>query len=400
MTKEKIIIILTVFIDVVGIGIVIPVMPYFVQSVGASALTVTLLFAVFSICSFLSAPILGALSDKFGRRPALIVSIASTAVGWFVFAGANNVIALFVGRIIDGMAAGNFPVAQSYLADLAKNNKERTASMGTIGAVFGIGFIIGPAVGALLSHISMSFPFYFVGVLATLNTIAAFFFLPETNKNLAKDRKISIHPFAPINLAIKDKVLRSRYLVLFLFGLAFAAQQSIFALYTQFTFNFNANHTGYLMAITGIIMVINQGYLLKHFWLKKFDEAKLEIWTILFMAVGFFVMTSSFLYVFIAGMVLMIMNQSILRVVMSSRITGFADPTKKGEVAGIMSALMTLGMAIGPLAVGTIYSVNEKLPFVLSGLILLLAFGVMFFYRKIIPESRYHHEEVEPVDVL
>lgn len=272
--------------------------------------------------------------------------------------------------------------------------------MGMIGAVFGIGFIIGPIIGAMLSQISMAFPFYFVGILAALNTIASFFFLPETNKNLAEDRKISIHPFTPIKLAMEDKALRSRYLVLFLFGLAFAAQQSVFALYTQYAFNFNAKSTGYMMAGIGVLMIINQGFLLKKFWLKKFDEAKLEIWLLLFISAGFLMMSVPYLYLFTIGLFIMIMNQSVLRAVMSSRITGFSDPSKKGQVAGIMASIMTLSLTIGPLSIGAIYSLNAHLPFIISSIILLIAFWIMFTYRKIIPESKYHNEEVEPVEVI
>ncbi|MFA6526714.1 MAG: MFS transporter [Candidatus Buchananbacteria bacterium] len=302
--------------------------------------------------------------------------------------------------MIDGMAAGNFPIAQSYMADLSKDNKERTANMGMVGAVFGIGFIIGPVVGALLSQISMAFPFYFVGVLASLNTIAAIFFLPETNKNLAKGRKISIHPFAPIKLAIADKFLRSRYLVLFLFGLAFAVQQSIFALYTQSTFGFDAKSTGYMMTVIGVIMIVNQGYLLKHFWLKKFDESKLEVWLMLAIAAGFLIMSASNIYIFIGGLLAMITSQSILRAVMSSRITGFADQSRKGEVAGIMAALMTLGMVIGPLGIGAVYEYNEHLPFMISSFVLFIAFVITYINRHKIPENRFHHREAEPIEVL
>lgn len=400
LSREKIIIILTVLVDVIGVGIVIPVMPYFVQSLGASALSITLLFAVFSACAFFSAPLLGTLSDKYGRRPALIVSLASTAVGWFVFAGATSVLMLFIGRIIDGMAAGNFSIAQSYMADIAKSNKERAESMGLIGAVFGIGFIIGPGIGALLSHISIALPFYGVGVLALLNTIAAYFFLPETNKNPAKDRKISIHPLTPLKKAYEDRALRSRYFVLFLFGLAFAAQQSIFALYTSDVFKFTASITGYMMTAVGVITAINQGYLLKNFWLKKYSENVLEIWPLLFIGFGFILMSIASIYMFILGLLIMIFGQSVTRAIMSSRITGFADPSKKGEVAGIMASIMTLGMVIGPLIVGFLYSYNTHLPFISSGLIMIFAFAIMFASRKVIPESRYHHEEVEPIEVI
>ena len=146
--NKKSIILLTVLIDVLGIGIIIPVLPFYVESFGASAFIVTMLFAVFSLFSFFSAPLLGAWSDRIGRRPVLIVSIASTALGWLVFAAATSIYWLFIGRIIDGLAAGNFPIAQSYLVDIAKTGKERTTNLGLIGAVFGIGLIVGPLLAA------------------------------------------------------------------------------------------------------------------------------------------------------------------------------------------------------------------------------------------------------------
>ncbi|PJA86559.1 MAG: tetracycline resistance MFS efflux pump, partial [Candidatus Moranbacteria bacterium CG_4_9_14_3_um_filter_42_9] len=151
LQKEKIIIISTVFVDVLGIGIIIPVLPFYLERFESGAMMLTALFSVFSLCSFLSAPVLGALSDRIGRRPVLLLSIFSTAVGWFVFASAGKIWVLFLGRIIDGMAAGNFPIAQSYLSDISKNEKERTANFGVIGAIFGIAFIVGPVFGSLLS---------------------------------------------------------------------------------------------------------------------------------------------------------------------------------------------------------------------------------------------------------
>ena len=400
ISRQKLIILITVLIDVIGIGIIIPVMPYFVQTVGASATTITFLFAVFSFCSFISAPLLGSLSDKFGRRPALIVSLFSTAVGWFVFGSAKSVAFLFLGRIIDGMAAGNFPIAQSYVADISKDDKERTANMGLIGAVFGIGFIIGPALGSFLSHVSISFPFHFVGVLAFVNTVAAYLFLPETNLNKHKDKKISVNPLHPIIQAYKDKILRVRYLVIFLFGLAVAVQQSIFALFLQYAFNFQASDSGYMMTAVGAIMVINQMVLLNKFWLKRFKESWLEVWLFLLFAISYFAMAVINLFVFGLAILFMALTQSVLRAVMSSRITGLSDQNKKGEIAGIMSALMTLGMIIGPIFIGSIYEYNPHLPFIISGVIMFVAFVIMLWNEKKTKEKGYHHKDTEPIEVV
>ncbi len=175
MQREKLIVLFTVFVDVIGFGIVIPILPFYVGTFGASPFVITLLFASFAFFAFLSSPLLGALSDKVGRRPILIVSIVSTALGWIVFAGATSIPFLFLGRIIDGMAAGNFTVAQGSLVDMARNEKERSSNLGLIGAAFGVGFMIGPLLGGVLSTVSQSFPFWCAGGLATLNALLAFF---------------------------------------------------------------------------------------------------------------------------------------------------------------------------------------------------------------------------------
>jgi DHA1 family tetracycline resistance protein-like MFS transporter len=158
MRREKLIVIFAVLIDVIGFGIVIPILPFYVTEFGVSALMVTLLFSTFSFFAFLSSPILGALSDRFGRRPILIVSVISTAIGWFIFASAQSVWMLFLGRIIDGMAAGNFITAQSAMTDISADEKERTANLGFVGAAFGVGFLLGPLIGGVLSNVSHSLP--------------------------------------------------------------------------------------------------------------------------------------------------------------------------------------------------------------------------------------------------
>lgn len=398
--RDKLIILITVFIDVIGIGIVIPVLPYYVQNFGGGAQIITLLFAVYSLCSFISMPFLGVMSDKIGRRPALLISLASTALGWFVFAMAGNILFLFVGRIIDGLAAGNFPIAQTYLSDISKDQQERTHNMGLVGAIFGIGFIIGPAVGALLANYSMSLPFWIVGVLATLNTLAAIKFLPETNKNLVHDKVLSYDPFFSIKSAWADTLLRSRYFVVFLFSLAIAIQQSIFTLFTQYAFGFGVKEAGYVLGGVGLVMAVNQGYFLKNVWLKYFSDAQLEVWVYFYFAVGYLLMDISNLYVFIIGTLVMVFAQSILRAVVSSRTVGLARKDMKGEVTGIMSSIMMLGMVVGPLVSGVFFGLNEHLPFIVSAVILFGAFWYMWIVRSRSNNIPYVHEEVEPVEVI
>ncbi len=385
--KEKVIIVLTVLVDVIGMGVVIPVLPFYVESFGVSSMVVTMLFSVFSLFSFFSGPMLGSISDRVGRRPALIVSIMSSAIGWLIFASANSVWVLFLGRIIDGMAAGNFSIAQSYLADLARNPKERTSNMGLIGATFGIGFIIGPMIGGMLGSISHGAPFWFVGGLATINMFGAYFFLPESHKQLQKRKKIRLNPLVPIARAVSDKNLRSRYLAWMFFGIAVAIQQSIFALYLNAAFGFTEAFIGTIFTAMGVIMALNQGFLLRVFWLKRFKEHALEIWMFPAFALGFLFMGIRFLPVFFIGLIVIVFCQSVLRVFLSSSVSGIAGSQKQGEVMGIMNSIMSLTLIFSPLVGGLLFQMNISYPFLVSAVSLMVAFYVMKKFTK--PASQY-----------
>src|ERR1700690_1292570 len=377
MQKEKIIIVMTVFIDVLGLAIIIPVLPFYVESFGASALTLTMLFSIFSFFSFISAPFLGTLSDRVGRRPILIISIVSTAIGWFVFASAHSLWVLFLGRVIDGMAAGNLPIAQSYLGDIAGDGKESTTNLGFIGSVFGIAFITGPAIGAALSSISHALPFYFVGAMATLNVIGALFFLPESHKQLDKGRKMEFNPVRPLLSAAYDGVLRSRYVAWFCFGTAFSGMQSIFALYMSQVYGFNSVMVGTIYTGMGIAVFLNQTFLLRGFWLSRFRESTLEVWVFLCNALGFTLLVIPSIYFFTAGILLNVFSQSLLRVVMTSRTAGLAGDRRRGEVLGIMSSVLSVATIGGPLFAGLLFSLRPFLPFVLSAFVLVCGFLLM-----------------------
>ncbi len=381
--SPKNIVLFTVFIDVLGIGVVIPSLPYYVQSFGATPSTVTLLFSVFSLFAFFSAPLLGAWSDKIGRRPILILSIVSSAVGWFTFAAARSIYVLFLGRVIDGLAAGNFSTAQSYLADLSKDEKERTHNLGLSGAIFGIGFIIGPMIGGLLAHYSNELPFWFVGALASLNAVLAYFNLPETHhkREAFQNSKSELNPFVPIWRSFKNKVIAGGLSAWFLLMLAVAFQQSVFALYIYHAFGFGAAVSGLFLTGIGVILSINQGFLLKRFWIKRFKVPELELGMLLVLACGFFLMSYQALGVFIAGIITIAFSQSVLRVVMTSQIVGGAGE-RRGEVMGVTSSLMSLAMIIGPILSGYAFEYEISLPFIISGLIALAAWLMIYSARK------------------
>jgi DHA1 family tetracycline resistance protein-like MFS transporter len=377
MSKEKLIIIFTVLIDVIGIGIIIPVMPAYVESFNVSAFVVTLLFSVFSLFSFLSSPLLGVLSDKYGRRPILMASILSTSIGWFVFAGAPSLLFIFLGRILDGLAAGNFSTAQSAIADLSTDAKDRTANLGMVGAIFGLGFLVGPLIGGLLSKVSTAFPFWFVGGLSLLNFILAYFFLPETNKNLDRTKQIHWNPVKPIIVALQDLKLRRLYIIWFLFNMIAIGANAVFALYLMEQFGFGAYETGLFFTGVGLIIAFNQGFALKHFWLKKFTEKQLIILMFLLFSVGFGLMAYPSLRVFISGVICMAFGQSVLRVAITSEIMGEADETERGQATGALTGVMSVASVIAPLYGGALLEVRHYAPFLLAAVLGLLALTVI-----------------------
>jgi len=382
MNKEKLIIILTVLVDVLGVGVIIPTLPFYVQRFGASPLQITALLAVFSFFSFLSSPILGSLSDKIGRKPVLVASIASTAAGWMIFASAKNIYGLFLGRIIDGLAAGNYSTAQSCMADLTKDEKERTANLGQLGALFGLGFIIGPMIGGLLSQISPNAPFWFSGILAALNAILAIFFLPETNRHLVKDKKLNLNPFRPIFLAMAQKEILHLFVSLFLFNLGIAASQATFALYASSVFSINAAQVGLIMSGMGVLMSLNQGLLLKNFWLPKFKEGDLELYGVIFLGISFIIAGVPMMWLFLLSILIRVFAQSVSGTVLSSEIAAAAKPSNRGEIMGAASAVGSLATILAPILAGVFFGFYAPLPFYFSALCCVGIVAIVWTQRK------------------
>ena len=241
--------------NLVGFGIIIPLLPFYAETFGASPIAIGLLFASFSLSQLVASPILGDLSDRWGRRPVLIFSLLGTVVSFVMLALANSLVMLFAARIVDGLSGGNITTARAYIADVT-TEENRAKAFGVLGAAFGLGFIVGPALGAVFSRISYTAPIWAAAVITVIATALALFWLPETvHRSDAGGRS----PWRALGDSWRLPHLRVLFTVDFVYWTAFAVYQTTFALFGARRFGFDAAHTGYLLSAFGFLGVLVQG---------------------------------------------------------------------------------------------------------------------------------------------
>jgi len=266
-----------------------------------------------------------------------------------------------------------------------------------IGASFGVGFIVGPMIGGLLGSLGHTIPFWLVGSMALLNCVWALFNLTEV-KEKDHRKKISLNPFLPIIKAVKDKLLIYGYSAWFVFGIAISIQQSILTLFLMRVFGYNEFVAGLFLTAIGVVLVLNQGFFLKRFWIRNFSEGRLELMMFVSMAFGFFLYSWKIPGLFLIGLVLVSVGQSVLRVVMTSQMAGI-DPQKRGEILGILNSVMSVSMIIGPALASLLFVSHVSLPFITSSLLALVGFAIIFCGREKLCKRRLP-EDVEPPMVI
>lgn len=366
MKKELWPIFLVVFIGLLGFGIVIPTLPFIALKYRASPFMIGLLMASYSLFQFLAAPVLGQLSDKYGRKPILAISLFGSALGYFLIAVANNIWLIFVSRIIDGVTGGNISVAQAYIADITQG-KERTKAMGLIGMAFGLGFILGPFVGGVLGNYNLALPYLFAGGLAFLNSIFIATILPETRK-IASHQKFSLIDLKTLKKISQNPQLKKLVLLFFATTLAFSLMQGIFAIYTKDMFNWNQKQVGYFFAYIGLVSVFSQGYLIRKL-VDKFSETRL-LKTALFIRSGAFLIYALLVQpaLFYLGGLAMALGMGIFNPTVQSLISKKAHESEQGLVLGVSQSFGSLARTFGPIIGGLLYGFFPQLPFGVSGL--------------------------------
>ncbi len=376
--KRLWIIFLIIFVNLLGFGIILPLMPYYVESFGAGPITIGLLASSYSLFQFFAAPILGEISDKIGRRPVLLFSIGGTAISFLLMGAATSIPMLFVARIIDGISGGNISTAQAYIADITTKEK-RTQGMGMMMAAFSLGFIIGPALGGYLSVYGYSIPAYVAAGVSFLATILTFFFLPEsrvpTDASLqdSKGRKVlfSVKDFYDALTHPNVGLLIS---LSFLIMLAFSIMQGTFALFTEHALGLTARNNGYIFAYIGLLGIVMQFFVLRRL-LVAFRENVLVTFAVSCMAIAFVLFSVlSGIKLLLIGVTFLAFGNSICGPIIAGLLSKLTPDTEQGNIMGVNQSVNSIAQLIGPLLGTFIYSeLGATFPYITSAGILIVA---------------------------
>ena len=371
-----VIIFVTVFVDLLGFGIIIPLLPFYAESFGASALAIGLLGTSFSLMQFLFSPIWGRWSDRIGRKPIILVGLLGSCLSYVTLALANTLALLFIARIVGGIAGANIPTAQAYIADIT-TPENRARGMGLVGAAFGLGFIFGPALGGLLSRFSPETPMWCAAALCFANFVAAWFLLPESRVVSVATKTLG--RMEAFRQAMGKPAILLVLSLYFLVTMAFSAFEATFALFTEARFGFTAASIGFLFAFIGVIIAVIQGVLIGRV-VKRVGERKVIPVAIAAIAISIgmlpFVWSVPTLLVALG---LLAMGMGFNNPSLSSMVSKLSHEDDQGGILGLASSVASLGRVVGPAWGGYMYDAfGMTTPYLSAAGLMFVAFLVSF----------------------
>jgi DHA1 family tetracycline resistance protein-like MFS transporter len=379
MSRPLLIIFLTILVNLIGFGIIIPLLPFYAETFGASPLTIGLLFASFSMAQLVSSPVLGAWSDKWGRRPVLIFSLIGTVVSFVMLAMAQSLAMLFAARIVDGLSGGNITTARAYIGDIS-TDENRAKSFGVLGAAFGLGFVIGPALGGLFAHVSYTAPIWAAAAITVAAAILAWRWLPET---VHRVEAVSGSPWKALRELGSRPGIRLLFTIDFLYWGTFAVYQTTFALFGARRFGFDATHTGYLLAAFASLGVVVQLGLVGPI-VKRLGEKRTLVVGLIVAAVGWggSALTYS-LPVFTALLVPGAFGIGLCNPSLVSLVSSAGGRHEQGRVQGAAGGLESLGRTIGPVwGNGVLQWLGEGAAYGSAALVLLGTAALAMRYKR------------------
>lgn len=345
---------ITVFIDLLGYGIILPLIPFYVQGQSGGATVVGTLGSLYSLMQLLSGPVIGALSDRYGRRPVLLICLFGTSLGYLMLGLADSLIVIYLAVMIDGITGGNLSTAYAYIADVT-TTQDRSKGMGMVGAAFGLGLMAGPALGGLLSQYGLGVPAFTASAIALSNVLFGMLVLPES---LPPERRSGVLSLRGLNsltqLAGLFRLAHIRLLLaaMFTLNLAFSGLQTNFPLYSQARFGWGTTQNGIFFAYVGVCAVFIQGVLFR--WVQpRLGEVRLAVGGLALMSLGLALLamapTGWTLYPFVGVVAL---GSGISIPSLTGLVSGRVSPSAQGRLMGGTQALLSLTFIIGPTLAG------------------------------------------------
>lgn len=366
-----------VLLDVMGLGLLLPIQAYIVRQYSEQALMVAMIPVLYATAQFFAAPLLGKLSDRFGRRPVILYSISASAFGYFLFGIGGALWVLFLSRVIDGFGAGSASTAGAYVADITPP-QDRARNYGLLGLAFGLGFIIGPALGGVLSQISLDAPVFTAGALSLLAAVVGFFILPESlpreKRETAPLQLADLNPFASIFAMLRRPVVGGLLIVQCLFFFVFNGNNNMLPVFMIEKFNTQPWQVAMLFATGGIVMAVMQGALVGPL-VKRFGEKPLATHSLILQALAAVGMvTVPAMWMLYPVVVLNNTGTGLVWPTLGAMLANSVAAEEQGRMSGVSTALGSLMSIFGPLWAGTAYDrIAPGAPFWIGAFIFVLA---------------------------
>ena len=388
LNTRFIFILVTMFLNFLGFSILFPILPFmvgkYVSSSREIAFYVGSLLSIYALCQFISAPGLGALSDKFGRKPILIISLLGSVVGYLILGFAGSLWMLFLGRIIDGLTGGNISTIYAYMADIT-NPQDRGKYFGLLGAAGGAGMIFGPAIGGFAGAFNISLPLFIAAGVTLIDVLFGYFILPESLPSHLKTVKFDLqhlNPFKQFSHIFSIDILKKLFLTGFIFFVAMNGMYGNNAVFLKDVFGWNPMQIGFLLFVIGFIDIFSQGFLINKL-LPKFGEIKVSVIGLILATVGFLIasLTSFIPSVFLIYFALIVLNigDGLFEPSEGGLISKSVGPQMQGRVQGANQGMQSIARIIGPFIAAYIYRYWHGLPYFSQGFLVLIALLIFIF---------------------